>query len=120
MAAGDVVELKKIKDPIVAIDAASATYVWVVTKSGQIMRYTIADGTVTFPARVRGDVKCIYCNNTTAYLGMGDGRLLSVTVADGANSILKRFDCAIVSLSVLATLIYIGTADGRLHSYAIS
>ncbi len=120
MAAGDVVELKKIRDPIVAICASAGTYAWVATKSGQIMRYTIAGGAITVPVVIRGDIKCIYCDNTTMYLGMGDGRLISWTVVSLASSVLKHFDCAIESLSVLATLIYIGTADGRLHTYAIS
>ena len=120
MAAGDVSTLKKFRDPIVAISAWAATTCYVITKGGQLSSYTIAGGAVAAISHIRGDVKCMYTDNTTIYLGMGDGRLMSYTIATKVNSILKRFDSAIVDLNILSTLLYIGTADGRLHTYAIS
>jgi len=119
MASGDKTKLKSINSPVVA-SFAPGTYMWNVTKGGRLVRYTLAGGAVQATARIRGDVKCIYCDAATyIYLGMGDGRLMRYTIADKVNSVLARFDCAITGMSVSGGLIYISLADGHLYSYEI-
>ena len=119
MASGDKTKLKSINSPIIASYAGAGTYCWCITKGGRLVRYTLAGGAVQATARIRGDVKCIYTDNTTIYLGMGDGRLMSYTTADKTNSVLARFDCAITSMSVSGGKIYVGLSDGHLYSYEI-
>ena len=119
MASGDKTKLKTFNGPIVASYAGAGTYCWVIMKNGRVSRYTLAGGAVAAQSLIHGDVKCIYTDNTTIYLGMGDGRLMSYTTATKANSVLARFDCAITSMSVSGGKIYCGLANGKLYSYEI-
>jgi hypothetical protein len=108
--------LANFKNPIVAANTLGTTYTYVVLKNGKIYRHAISGNALTLLGRVRGDVKCVVADGTTAtylYLGMADGRLIKFTVANGVNSILARADSAIVAIALASTAIWLGCEDGH-------
>ena len=108
--------LKEFGNPIAAMNTVGTTYTYVVLKNGKIYRHAISGNAVTLLGKVRGDVKCVVADGTTAtylYLGMGDGRVIKFTASNGANSEIARVDCAIVGIALVSTAIWLACADGK-------
>ena len=117
MAAGDVTALKKYDGQIVAMHTAGTT-VYLVTKNGELISYTISGAATATVAHLNLPVSCIWADATYIYIGTTTGRFVRYTIATGANSKLAKWDSPITSICLLSTLFYIGLADGRLQSYA--
>ena len=109
--------LKEFSNPIAAMHSLGTTYTYVVLKNGKIYRHAISGNAVTLLGKIRGDVKCVVADGTTAtylYLGMGDGRVIKFTAADGTDSEITRVDSAIVGMALASTNIWLACADGKL------
>lgn len=121
MAAGDMVNLKKYNTDLADMFAlAAGATIYLVTKAGDVMAYTIAGGATSNIARISsGDVTALVNNATHIFAGFHNGELRRYTIADGTQSKLVKFDSAIVAMAI-NTLLYIALADGHLYSYALA
>jgi len=109
--------LKSFDNPIVAMHSLGTTYTYVVLANGKIYRHAISGNAITLLGRVRGDVKCVVADGTTAtylYLGMGDGRVIKFTASDGTDSEITRVNSAIKGMALASTNIWVACADGEL------
>lgn len=119
MAVGDLVNLKKYQDPVVAMHTAGTT-IYLVTNSGELISYTISGGaTATVAHLSMSDVSAIWADATYIYIGCKSGRLLRYTIATGVNAQIDKFDSPITALCVY-TLLYVTLADGHMYSYALA
>jgi hypothetical protein len=70
--------LKLLNEKITASET-DGTYVYLGTETGDIIRYTIADGTITTLRNIGNKIISMSIYSGVLYIGTSDGDLVSVT-----------------------------------------